>query len=100
MEAKARAFPQLGYDKLLSVRSIAFAQSSFEPFPAAIIPRPVLESLVDVGIVEAGPSCRPAVSHTGYRLTDDGWQVAFANWSIRRLQGARSAALLDCSGGG
>jgi hypothetical protein len=92
MEAKVPAFPQLGYDKLLSVRSIAFAQRSFEPFPAAIIPRPVLESLVDVGIVEAGPSCRPSVSPTGYRLTDAGWRVACANWSVRRLQEPRFEA--------
>jgi len=91
MEAQPPAFPQLGYDKLLSVRSIAFAQRSFEPYPAAIIPQPVLNALVEVGIVEAGPSCRPAVSPTGYRLTDEGWQVACANWSVRRLQQPRGA---------
>ncbi len=91
MERNSSAFPQLGFDKLLSLRSIAFAQGAFEPFPAAIIPEPVLEVLVEVGMVEAGPSCRPAVALTGYRLTAEGWQVACANWSIRRRKEPRLA---------
>ena len=84
MDARLSAPVPLSRDKLVSVRSIAFAQRSFEPFPAAIIPRQVLDSLVDAGIAEAGPSCRPAVAPTGYRLTHEGWQVACANWAVRR----------------
>jgi hypothetical protein len=89
MDRDRSAFPQLGFDKLLSLRSVAFAQGAFEPFPAAIIPERVLEALVEVGMVEAGPSCRPAVAPRGYRLTAEGWQVACANWSIRRQKESR-----------
>ncbi len=39
--------------------------------------------------MEAGPSCRPAVAPKGYRLTAEGWQVAYANWSIRRQREPR-----------
>lgn len=91
MDRNWSAFPQLGFDKLLSLRSIAFAQGAFEPFPVAIIPEPVLEALVEVGMVETGPSCRPAVAPRGCRLTAEGWQVACAHWSIRRQKEPRLA---------
>jgi len=40
----------------------------------------LLARLTAAGMVEAGPSCRPAVAAHGYRLTPRGWRVAFAHW--------------------
>ena len=75
---------RIGEDGLESLRKVAFALDQYEPFPRTIIPEPILDRLIDVGLVESGRSCRPAVSPIGYRLTPRGWQLATEHWTERR----------------
>lgn len=63
-----------------SVKKLALAMDKFEPYPISLIPGELLARLTAAGMVEAGPSCRPAVAAHGYRLTPRGWRVAFAHW--------------------
>ncbi|HEY5724188.1 MAG TPA: hypothetical protein VIT45_17900 [Allosphingosinicella sp.] len=51
----------------------ACAGLDFEPFVGRIVEPEILDQVVEAGLVEKGPSCRPAVGRTGYRLTDRGW---------------------------
>ena len=66
-----------------AIRKLAFSLDAFEPFPAIIIPASTLDQLMEEKLVEAGPSCRPTVAPTGYRLTEDGWRVARSRWTKR-----------------
>ena len=57
-------------------RRLIVAANDFEPYPAFFEgARYILQSLVAKGVAEAGPSKRPAVAATGYRLTDKGWNI-------------------------
>lgn len=60
---------------------MAFAADRFEPFPGCMVAPAALDRLADAGMVEGGPSCRPALSPTGCRLTDRGWRIAQARWA-------------------
>ena len=64
-----------------SLKRVAFAVDRFEPFPGCMIAPATLSRLTEVGMIESGPSCRPAVAPTGYRLTDSGWRVARERWA-------------------
>jgi hypothetical protein len=66
-----------------AIKKLAFSLDAFEPFPAAIIPASKLDQLIEENLVEAGPSCRPNVGPTGYRLTENGWRVARDRWTKR-----------------
>jgi len=63
-----------------SVKKLALAMDKFEPYPIALMPGEILARLTAAGMVETGPSCRPAVATRGYRLSPRGWRVAFAYW--------------------
>ncbi len=63
-----------------SVKKLAVAMDRFEPYPIALMPGHMLARLAEAGMVETGPSCRPAVAARGYRLTPRGWGVAEAHW--------------------
>lgn len=56
-----------------ALNASACAGLDFEPFVGRIIEPEILDRVVAAGLVEEGPSCRPAVGRTGYRLTDRGW---------------------------
>ena len=72
----------LSEDERLFARRLV-AALGFEPYPlffeGADI---VLGKLVAKGLAEAGPSLRPAVAATGYRLSERGWALVSANWAI------------------
>ena len=63
-----------------AMRGMAFAIEEFEPFPKFIFAWPILQSLIDKGLVERGPSFRPAVDATGFRLTEMGCRVLRQIW--------------------
>ena len=71
----------LTHEEVQSLKRLAFAVDRFEPFPGCMIAPATLNGLAEAGMVEFGPSCRPAVSSTGYRLTDSGWRVARERWA-------------------
>lgn len=56
-----------------ALNASAFAADKFEPFVGRMIGASVLDRVIASGLVEKGPSCRPAVGAVGYRLTSDGW---------------------------
>lgn len=56
-----------------ALNASAFAADQFEPFVGRMIDGRVLKRVVASGLVEVGPSCRPAVGNVGYRLTSEGW---------------------------
>jgi len=56
-----------------ALNASAFAADQFEPFVGRMIDGRVLRKVVANGLVEIGPSCRPAVGNVGYRLTSEGW---------------------------
>jgi hypothetical protein len=60
-------------DEIHALNASAFAADEFEPFVGRIIQPEILDAVVRNGLVEAGPSNRPAVGEVGYRLTSDGW---------------------------
>ena len=64
-----------------SLKRVAFAADRFEPYPGCMIAPAALGRLAAAGMIESGPSCRPAVAPTGYRLTDRGWRIARSRWS-------------------
>ena len=66
-----------------AIRTVAVSGDAFEPFAQAVIPAPILGRLVELGLVEAGPSCRPAVAASGYRLTREGRDLAYRMWTRR-----------------
>ena len=59
--------------ELHALNASAFAGEKFEPFVGRMIPFSVLSRVIQRGLVEAGPSCKPAVGLIGYRLTPEGW---------------------------
>lgn len=71
----------LTHEDVKSLKRIAFAVDKFEPYPGSLIAPDALARLAAAGMIEAGPSCRPAVAPTGYRLTDRGWRIADRRWS-------------------
>jgi hypothetical protein len=64
-----------------SLKRVAFAADRFEPYPGYMIAPATLNRLANAGMVESGPSCRPAVAPTGYRLTARGWRVTQERWA-------------------
>jgi hypothetical protein len=59
------------------------AALGYEPYPMFFDgAAAVLETLMAKGLVQAGPSLRPAVGAIGYRLTDKGWDLVSANWAF------------------
>lgn len=64
---------RLTRDEVRALTASACADDGFEPFVGRIVDAEVLERVVASGLVETGPSCRPAVGQIGYRLTDKGW---------------------------
>ena len=68
-------------DDLAALRTLAFADRQFEPFPAFILPPEALDRLIRAGWAEGGESCRPAVGRTGYRLTASGWDMVREHWT-------------------
>src|SRR3954452_1193066 len=73
-----------------ALNASAFAADEFEPFVGSIIHSRVLKKVVQNGLVETGPSCRPAVGNIGYRLTAAGW-IQF-NRSVRERRARQSKA--------
>lgn len=73
--------PSLSPEDVQSLKRVAFAADRFEPYPGCMVATATLDRLAAAGMVESGPSCRPAVSPTGYRLTDRGWRVAQDRWA-------------------
>ena len=69
-----------------SIRTVAFAEHRFEPFPRTVVGEARLRRLVESGLVETGRSCRPAVGPVGYRLTGKGWQIARERWTSREAE--------------
>ena len=67
-------------EELRSVKKLAFALNRFEPYPRTILSDAELSRLMHAGLVESGPSCRPHVDATGYRLTQRGWRFTEAHW--------------------
>jgi hypothetical protein len=74
---------KLTNDEIHALNASAFAADEFEPFVGRIIRPEILDSVVQDGLVEAGPSNRPAVGKVGYRLTSEGW-VRFNRLAGRR----------------
>ena len=64
-----------------AVRKMACATEEFEPYPQFIIGASVLQSLIERGLVERGPSIRPAVDAAGFRLTEAGWSILLRIWA-------------------
>ena len=60
-------------DAVHALNASAFAADQFEPFVGRMIGGATLRQVISDGLVEAGPSCRPAVGTVGYRLTPEGW---------------------------
>ena len=73
---------QVTEDELRSVKKVALALDLFEPYPQTVLSKTELNRLVRSGLVESGPSCRPNVDATGYRLTPRGWRLTEANWGV------------------
>ena len=64
---------RLNKSEVHALNASACAGTDFEPFVGRIIEPEILERVVAHGLVEKGPSCRPAVGRVGYRLTEQGW---------------------------
>ena len=80
-----RLLPDIAYlpmnqDERNGVRAMAFATDEFEPYPAFVMAAFTLQSLIDRGLVERGPSNRPAVSDAGFRLTRSGMSELGRIW--------------------
>lgn len=73
--------PSLSPEDVQSLKRVAFAADRFEPYPGCMVAPAALDRLADAGMVERGPSCRPAVASTGYRLTARGWRVTHERWA-------------------
>lgn len=58
-----------------AVNAAACARDEFEPLLLWLIEPRVLDRMVASGVVEVGPSCRPAIAPIGYRLSDQGWKL-------------------------
>ena len=69
MSGRAR----LSAGEIHALNASAFAADEFEPFVGRMIDGRVVNKVVASGLVEQGPSCRPAVGQIGYRLTSAGW---------------------------
>jgi hypothetical protein len=65
----------LSADEIHAVNASAFAGEEFEPFVGRMVETSTLYRVIDSGLVESGPSCRPAVGEIGYRLTAQGWEA-------------------------
>jgi hypothetical protein len=63
-----------------AVRAMALATDGFEPYPAFVVTAPILQSLIDRGLVERGLSNRPAVAAEGFRLTETGVSELEKSW--------------------
>jgi len=80
----------LSEDERLFARRLV-AALGFEPYPLFFEGADgVLEKLVAKGLAEAGPSLRPAVAATGYRLSEKGWALVSANWAIGVPPGSKA----------
>lgn len=83
----------LSADEMHALNASAFAADEFEPFVGRIVDSGTLHQVIRDGLVEAGPSCRPAVGMIGYRLTAKGW-VRFSRppqtrWPQANISGPR-----------
>ena len=86
----AQVGPELTPLESRTLIAAAVAAEAFEPFIAWLVDQAVLDSMIERGVLEAGPSCRPSVGKTGYRLTSKGWQC----WKQRnQLNGPIRAAM-------
>lgn len=76
MAAKQAKLGRLTSQQKALIRGLSFGLSDFEPFGAFFAPRRgLLDALIEAGLVETGPSNRPAVSSIGYRLSKEGWAL-------------------------
>lgn len=66
------------------LRRMACAIEDFEPYPQFIIDPSTLQALIERGLVEQGPSNRPAVDATGFRLTRPGCDLLMRIWRADR----------------
>ena len=85
MAAMNRRAP-LSPDEAHALNASAFAADEFEPFVGRIVDSGTLQQVIREGLVEAGPSCRPAVGMIGYRLTAKGW-VQFNRQAHSQMSG-------------
>jgi hypothetical protein len=70
----------LTHMEIRALTAAACAADNFEPFVGRLLDKNTLERMVGMGLVEAGPSCRPSVGKIGYRLTTKGQQC----WKQRK----------------
>jgi len=68
----AQLAPELTLIEIRALNAAACAADAFEPFVGWLVEKKVLDRLVESGLLEAGPSCRPSVGQIGYRLTIKG----------------------------
>ena len=73
------------------LRAVAVAGKEFEPYVAHLLDRSELSDRDARGLIERGPSARPAVGRYGYRLTRRGWDVVALLWYDRLPQAAQPA---------
>lgn len=66
------------------LRRMACAIEDFEPYPQFIIDPPILQALIEQGLVERGPSDRPGVDAQGFRLTRSGCDLLMRIWRADR----------------
>ena len=66
--------PNLSPDEVRAVYASAVALDQFEPFVGRMVDARALRQVMENGLVESGPSARPAVGDVGYRLTPRGWE--------------------------
>lgn len=66
------------------LRRMACAIEDFEPYPQFIIEPSLLQALIVRGLVEQGPSNRPAVDSKGFRLTRAGCDLLMRIWCADR----------------
>lgn len=62
-------------DETHALYASAVAADEFEPFVGRMVNANALNQAMASGLVESGPSCRPAVGAVGYRLTAKGWEA-------------------------
>jgi hypothetical protein len=64
-----------------ALKIAAVAEDEFEPFVERLVDSADMSRLIGMGLVENGPSRRPAVGPNGYRLTAQGWEVIHLIWN-------------------
>ena len=92
LEMASQTRPEtLTHQEARALNASAFAAEDFEPFVSRIVEGEVLDKMIARGLVEAGPSCRPAVGNIGYRLTAKGW-VKFNRAGSRQVEPGRNGS--------